>query len=261
MSEAKYLRFLRTKESLSNYTPIKTIGKGYAGEVKLVRRKQDGRVYALKRLVKTEMMSHEQLARVRAERDALAEADSDWVVKLYTTFQDNMSLYLLMEYLPGGDLMALLIKYQIFSEDVTRFYAAEMVLAIEAIHRLGFIHRDIKPDNILIDRHGHIKLADFGLSKGFRGDRSNGRYKENQRPGPSDNQKRNSVNIDEISLTVSNRPQINDWRHCRKVLAYSTVGTPDYVAPELFTGRGYSFEIDWWSLGTILYALTRSTHT
>ncbi|KAK3359017.1 kinase-like domain-containing protein [Lasiosphaeria hispida] len=255
--EAKYLRFLRTKEELSNYAIVKTIGKGYFGEVKLVRKRQDGRVYALKRLFKSEMISKEQLPRVRAERDALAESDSEWVVKLFTTFQDNVSLYMLMEFLPGGDLMSVLIKYQIFSEDITRFYTAEIIMAIEAIHNLGYIHRDIKPDNILLDRGGHIKLADFGLSKGFRKDHEKSYYQELlQRPVPPSSRPQNnrhSVNIDEISLTVSNRAQINEWRRSRRLMAYSSVGTPDYIAPELFSTNGYSFEIDWWSLGTIIY--------
>lgn len=83
----------------------------------------------------------DQLAHVRSERDILAESDSPWVVKLHTTFQDNTFLYMLMEFLPGGDLMTMLIKYEIFTEDITRFYMAEIVLAIEAVHKLGFIHR------------------------------------------------------------------------------------------------------------------------
>lgn len=260
--EAKYLRFLRTKEELSNYTILKTIGKGYFGEVKLVRKIQDGRVFALKRLYKSEMLSKDQIPRVRAERDALAESDSEWVVKLYTTFQDNTSLYMLMEFLPGGDLMSMLIKYQIFTEDVTRFYTAEIIMAIEAIHKLGFIHRDIKPDNIILDRGGHIKLADFGLSKGFRKDHENSYYRgflqrpnlPNERPLSNRNSiNRQSVNLDEINLTVSNRAQINEWRRSRRLMAYSSVGTPDYIAPELFSHQGYSFDIDWWSLGTIVY--------
>ena len=78
---------------------------------------------------------------MRAERDILAESDSPWVVKLFTTFQDNTFLYMLMEFLPGGDLMTMLIKYESFSEDITRFYMAELTLAIEAVHKLGFIHR------------------------------------------------------------------------------------------------------------------------
>lgn len=82
-----------------------------------------------------------QLAHVRAERDVLAESNSPWVVQLFYSFQDTQTLYLIMEFLPGGDLMTMLIKYDTFSEDVTRFYMAECVLAIEAVHKLGFIHR------------------------------------------------------------------------------------------------------------------------
>lgn len=139
--EGRYLRFLRTKDKPENYTTIKIIGKGAFGEVKLVQKKADGQVYAMKSLIKTEMFKKDQLAHVRAERDILAESDSPWVVKLYTTFQDANFLYMLMEFLPGGDLMTMLIKYEIFSEDITRFYIAEIVLAIEAVHKLGFIHR------------------------------------------------------------------------------------------------------------------------
>lgn len=86
-------------------------------------------------------LSYYQLAHVRAERDVLAESNSPWVVQLYYSFQDPSYLYLIMEFLPGGDLMTMLIKYDTFSEDVSRFYIAECVLAIEAVHQLGFIHR------------------------------------------------------------------------------------------------------------------------
>lgn len=144
--EAKYLRFLRTRDKPDNYQTLKIIGKGAFGEVKLVSKKTDGKIYAMKSLVKTEMFKKDQLAHVRAERDILAESDSPWVVKLFTTFQDQNFLYMLMEFLPGGDLMTMLIKYEIFSEDITRFYVAEIVLAIEAVHGLGFIHRYVPSD-------------------------------------------------------------------------------------------------------------------
>ena len=140
-AEAEFLRFLRTKLGPSDFTTIKVIGKGAFGEVRLVQQKQDGKVYALKSLVKAEMYKKDQLAHVRAERDVLAEADSPWVVKMHTSFQDAHYLYLLLEFLPGGDLMTMLIKYEVFSADITRFYMAEIVLAIEAVHKLGFIHR------------------------------------------------------------------------------------------------------------------------
>ena len=140
--ESTFLRFLRTKESPANFQTIKVIGKGAFGEVKLVQRKSDGKIYALKSLIKTEMFKKDQLAHVRAERDILADSkDNPWLVKLHASFQDNAYLYLLMEFLPGGDLMTMLIKYEIFSEDITRFYMAEIVMAIEAVHKLGFLHR------------------------------------------------------------------------------------------------------------------------
>ncbi|KAM5356159.1 hypothetical protein ACJ41O_002805 [Fusarium nematophilum] len=251
--EGQYLRFLRTKDKPENYNTIKIIGKGAFGEVKLVQKKGDGKVYAMKSLIKTEMFKKDQLAHVRSERDILAESDSPWVVKLYTTFQDSYFLYMLMEFLPGGDLMTMLIKYEIFSEDITRFYIAEIVLAIEAVHKLGFIHRDIKPDNILLDRGGHVKLTDFGLSTGFHRLHDNNYYQQLLQGRSNRPRDRNSVAIDQINLTVSNRSQINDWRRSRRLMAYSTVGTPDYIAPEIFTGHGYTFDCDWWSLGTIMF--------
>ncbi|KAI9735144.1 MAG: Serine/threonine-protein kinase [Cirrosporium novae-zelandiae] len=252
-SEAQYLRFLRTRETPANFSTIKIIGKGAFGEVKLVQRKTDGKIYALKSLVKAEMFKREQLAHVRAERDILAEVDSTWVVKLHTTFQDPTFLYMLMEFLPGGDLMTMLIKYEIFTEDITRFYMAELVLAIESVHKLGYIHRDIKPDNILLDRGGHIKLTDFGLSTGFHKRHDNSYYQQLLRGTSSKSQNRNSVSLNQISLTLSNRSQINTWRKSRRVMAYSTVGTPDYIAPEIFGGQGYSYECDWWSVGAIMF--------
>jgi protein-serine/threonine kinase len=251
--EGQYLRFLRTKDRPENYNTIKIIGKGAFGEVKLVQKKQDGKVYAMKSLVKTEMFKKDQLAHVRSERDILAESDSPWVVKLYTTFQDSYFLYMLMEFLPGGDLMTMLIKYEIFSEDITRFYIAEIVLAIEAVHKLGFIHRDIKPDNILLDRGGHVKLTDFGLSTGFQRLHDNNYYQQLMSGKTNRPRDRSSIAIDQINLTVSNRSQINDWRRSRRLMAYSTVGTPDYIAPEIFTGQGYTYDCDWWSLGTIMF--------
>jgi serine/threonine protein kinase len=114
---------------------------------------------------KDEMHKKNQVLHVRAERDVLCEANNKWIVDLIYSFQDETYLYLVMEYLPGGDLMSLLMKKDILSENEARFYAAEMILAIESVHKLSCIHRDIKPDNVLIDKSGHIKLSDFGLSK------------------------------------------------------------------------------------------------
>lgn len=253
--EARFLRFIRTRESPQNFSTIKIIGKGAFGEVKLVQRKTDGKIYALKSLIKSEMFKKDQLAHVRAERDILADSkDNPWLVKLHASFQDNAYLYMLMEFLPGGDLMTMLIKYEIFSEDITRFYMAEIVMAIEAVHKLGFLHRDIKPDNILLDRGGHIKLTDFGLSTGGRKQHENSYYQQLLKNANDRGGNRNSMAFNEqINLTVSNRGQVNTWRKSRRHMAYSTVGTPDYIAPEIFLGQGYTYLCDWWSVGAIMF--------
>ncbi|KAG6854808.1 Serine/threonine-protein kinase [Blastosporella zonata] len=258
--ESTYLRLRRTKLGLDDFRTVKVIGKGAFGEVRLVQKVDTGKIYAMKTLKKEEMLKKDQLAHVRAERDVLAESDSPWVVQLYYSFQDPSYLYLIMEFLPGGDLMTMLIKYDTFSEDVTRFYLAECVLAIEAVHKLGFIHRDIKPDNILIDKDGHIKLSDFGLSTGFQKKHDSSYYQRlldpaNAAPSPTAaaHSQRNSVMVNSINLTMSNKDQIATWKANRRKLAYSTVGTPDYIAPEIFLQKGYGKECDWWSLGAIMF--------
>ena len=163
----------------SMFTKIKPIGVGAFGEVTLVRKLDTNQFYAMKTLRKADVLNRNQVAHVKAERDILAEADNEWVVKLYYSFQDKDNLYFVMDYIPGGDLMSLLIKYGIFKEPLARFYIAELTCAVESVHKMGFIHRDIKPDNILIDRDGHIKLTDFGLCTGFRWTHNSKYYQQN----------------------------------------------------------------------------------
>ncbi|ETW83930.1 hypothetical protein HETIRDRAFT_155248 [Heterobasidion irregulare TC 32-1] len=258
--ESTFLRLRRTKLGLDDFRTVKVIGKGAFGEVRLVQKTDTGKIYAMKTLKKEEMLKKDQLAHVRAERDVLAESNSAWVVQLYYSFQDPAYLYLIMEFLPGGDLMTMLIKYDTFSEDVTRFYMAECVLAIEAVHSLGFIHRDIKPDNILIDKDGHIKLSDFGLSTGFHKNHDSNYYQKlldqaNGATSPTSQAQaaRNSVMVNAINLTMTSKDQIATWKANRRKLAYSTVGTPDYIAPEIFLQQGYGNECDYWSLGAIMF--------
>ncbi len=139
--ETNYLRLRRAKMNKSMFETVKLLGVGAFGEVDLVRKIDTGRLYAMKTLHKTDVFNRNQAAHVKAERDILAEADSEWVVKLYYSFQDDENLYFVMDYIPGGDLMNLLIKFQVFDENLARFYIAELVCAIESVHNLGFIHR------------------------------------------------------------------------------------------------------------------------
>lgn len=155
------LRKLRV--NLNDFEQKKVIGKGHFGVVQVVREKATGNVYALKTLKKSETLTQQHVAFYEEERDIMAKASSPWITRLQYAFQDDLQLYLVMDYHPGGDLLSLLDRYDgTFSEDMSRFYMAEVAIAIHALHTMGYVHRDIKPDNILIDRCGHIKLADFG---------------------------------------------------------------------------------------------------
>ncbi|XP_029451768.1 rho-associated protein kinase 2 isoform X5 [Rhinatrema bivittatum] len=144
-----------------DYDVVKVIGRGAFGEVQLVRHKVSQKVYAMKLLSKFEMIKRSDSAFFWEERDIMAFANSPWVIQLFCAFQDERYLYMVMEYMPGGDLVNLMSNYDM-PEKWAKFYTAEVVLALDAIHSMGLIHRDVKPDNMLLDKYGHLKLADFG---------------------------------------------------------------------------------------------------
>ncbi|XP_035388480.1 serine/threonine-protein kinase MRCK alpha isoform X5 [Electrophorus electricus] len=142
---------------------LKVIGRGAFGEVAVVKVKNSDKVFAMKILNKWEMLKRAETACFREERDVLVYGDCQWITTLHYAFQDDNFLYLVMDYYVGGDLLTLLSKFEDrLPEDMARFYLAEMVLAIDSVHQLHYVHRDIKPDNILLDANGHIRLADFG---------------------------------------------------------------------------------------------------
>ena len=248
--EGENLRKKRQKISIFDFIPIKIIGKGAFGEVRICKYIPTGDIVAIKKMKKEEMHKKNQVLHVRAERDVLSEAKNQWIVELKFSFQDQKFLYLGMEYLPGGDLMTLLMARDILPEEDAKFYAAEMVLAIESVHEMGCIHRDLKPDNVLIGKDGHIKLSDFGLSKKLDVflDKNN-KFISNQ-----DNKILNNNNTN-LSYAEQFRIFKNMKSKKRREKAFSTVGTPDYIAPEVFKQKGYGQEIDWWSLGVIMFEM------
>ncbi|XP_053463812.1 myotonin-protein kinase isoform X3 [Nycticebus coucang] len=150
---------------------LKVIGRGAFSEVAVVKMKQTGQVYAMKIMNKWDMLKRGEVSCFREERDVLVNGDRRWITQLHFAFQDENYLYLVMEYYVGGDLLTLLSKFgERIPAEMARFYLAEAVMAVDSVHRLGYVHRDIKPDNILLDRCGHIRLADFGSCLKLRAD-------------------------------------------------------------------------------------------
>lgn len=213
--EMAFLRDRRRPMSEADFDMITVIGKGAFGEVILVRHLKNGNYYAMKKLRKADMMRKEQVTHAWSERHVLVAADHPFVCQLCFSFQSKDFLYLVMEFLPGGDLMTLLIERDTLTEDDARFYVAEMIVAIDSVHKLGFIHRDIKPDNLLIDRDGHLKLSDFGLCKSFNVDMD---------AMPTSDAGGTSYapsNLNELSMTE----RAAAWRQNARKQAFSTVGT------------------------------------
>ncbi|POW09583.1 hypothetical protein PSTT_06766 [Puccinia striiformis] len=156
----------KSAASIKDFDMLKPISKGAFGQVWLAKKKTTGDYYAIKILKKQDMIAKNQIMNVKSERKILMnQADSDFVVKLFYTFSSRDHLYLVMEYLNGGDCAALVKALGNLPEEWTRNYVAEVVMGLEYLHSTGVVHRDLKPDNLLIDHRGHLKLTDFGLSK------------------------------------------------------------------------------------------------
>lgn len=148
--------------------------------------------------------------------------------------------------------MTLLMEKEIFSEEMSRFYIAQTIMAIESVHNLNYIHRDLKPDNLILDKKGHMKLSDFGLCKHVEIKAKSANITEQMRGDLANVKSIPESKNPALSKTQASRR--NEYIRNRK-LAYSTVGTPDYIAPEVFGQQGYSETVDWWSAGAILFEM------
>ena len=242
--EANIKRVKRRVLRIDQFEKIKLVGRGAFGDVYVVRDKEDNQIYAMKILFKSELIAKGQVLNTLAERDCLTQSNNPWSVQLVYSFQDAKHLYLVMEFLQGGDLMGLLIKRGFLNEDETRFIIAETLMAIHYVHLTGFIHRDIKPDNLLITKEGHIRLTDYGLST-----------KLNRYSDPL------IALIDELTEVIKNKDedepmsQVKTIEKKRREQICSTVGTPDYIAPEVLLRSPYTQSVDFWSLGSIMYEM------
>lgn len=162
----------KTRIKREDFHILKVIGRGTFSEVAVARMRSTQQVYALKIMNKWDMLQRGETACYQEEREVLLRGDRRWITELHYAFQDDNYLYLVMDYYVGGDLLTLLSKFgDRLSEDMAQFYLAEMVMAIDSVHRLGYVHRDIKPDNILLTADGHIRLGDFGSCLRLSGDK------------------------------------------------------------------------------------------
>ena len=156
---------VKVKVNLDYFENIKLLGKGTFGKVLLVKLKSNNTYYAMKILNKNQLKKSKQEIHTKNERDIMIKISSPFIVSIKFAFQDETNLYLVSEFMQGGELFFHLRKEKYFSEEFVKFYAMELVLAISHIHEKNAVYRDLKPENILLDKYGHIKLTDFGLAK------------------------------------------------------------------------------------------------
>lgn len=259
MRELDYIRKKRNPVTMADYEIIRKIGQGSFGQVFLVRHRLDHCLYAMKKLQKKEMIYERQVNHVWLERFVLASVgEHPLVVKMHYSFQDRDHLYFIMEYLHGGDMMTMLIRNDFLPEHWVKFYIAELAVAIDALHRTGIIHRDIKPDNILFRKNGHICLSDFGLSKSLIHPPDLQRFSSSAADYVNTPNYIEHIRRGDVDLTLDER--VRFWKDLARQNAFSQVGTPNYIAPEVLQDRSYSESCDWWSVGVILFEMLLGYH-
>lgn len=216
---------------LDDFVPIRCLGEGAYGKVLLVKDSLSSKLYAMKQLKKAEILISEdsiekdanttvekRIERTFAERTILSQLEHPNIVKLFYSFHDNHKLYLVLQYIPGGELFYHLKEQGTLDEGTVAFYAAELSCALKFLHSKGIVYRDLKPENCLLNERGHLVLTDFGLSK---------------------------KSVFDDAATPEEGENVNQL--------YSIIGTPEYCAPEILAGEPYTQNCDWYSLGCLVY--------
>ncbi|KAG2364709.1 kinase-like protein [Suillus spraguei] len=243
--ERVILRKRRTKLRVDQFHIIAQVGQGGYGEVFLARKQDTGEICALKKMKKRILFKMDEVRHVLVERDILTATKTPWLVRLLYAFQDAQHVYLAMEYVPGGDFRTLLNNSGVLKEEHARFYISEMFVAVNELHKLGYIHRDLKPENFLVDGTGHVKLTDFGLATGALN------------PKRIESMKLKLDKVKDVQVvyrsTLERRSMYKSIRAEDPRYADSIVGSPDYMAPEVLRGKPYTYSVDYWSLGCIFF--------
>ncbi|CAG8656717.1 11883_t:CDS:10, partial [Funneliformis caledonium] len=230
------IKIKRVEVGPNSFQKVKLLGKGDVGKVYLVKEKKTSKLYAMKVLSKKEMIKRNKIKRALAEQEILATSNHPFIVTLYHSFQSEDYLYLCMEYCMGGEFFRALQTRpgKCLLEEDAKFYAAEVIAALEYLHLMGFIYRDLKPENILLHQSGHIMLSDFDLSK---------------QSHPA-----NMPTI--VKNSGGNAPPSIDTKSCiANLRTNSFVGTEEYIAPEVIKGCGHTSAVDWWTLGILIYEM------
>lgn len=247
-NETSMLRKRRLKPKNKDFEIITQIGQGGYGQVYLSRKKDSKEICALKVISKSMIVRMNETEHLLTEREILAASRSDWLVKLLYSFQDTSSVYLGMEFVPGGDFRTLLSNCHTLAPPHCRFYLAEMFAALNDLHKTGFIHRDLKPENFLIDSKGHLKLTDFGLACGTIADeRIHSMKLKLEKIGDVFGKPRKERTL------LERRKMYQQLRETDLNYSKSVVGSPDYMAIDIVKGYAYDKTVDYWSLGCILF--------
>jgi serine/threonine protein kinase len=202
--------------SINDFELLKVIGQGSFGKVLQVKKKDTGKIYAMKILKKAELVKRNQIEHTKSEREILGSLRHPFMVKLHYSFQTENKLYMVMDYVNGGELYYHLQKTGTFPMEQARHYVAQVVLVLEYLHSRNVVYRDLKPENMLIDEDGYVIITDFGLSK---------------------------LGITSVGGTGAGQATA------------TFCGTPEYLAPEILTGTVHGIAVDWWAVGIMLYEM------